>query len=80
MEPRAPVPSFLQFLTGLLTPIAAIGVALIHGASYESALGYFAIARLPLLTGPGQLSLDSLLFSRRQQASQMGSIPAASLR
>lgn len=112
MGPGAPVPAAFQFLaafseffgglaflTGLLTPLAAVGVALTmltalltvhlkhgdpfvspHGPSYESALGYFAVALLMLLTGPGVLSLDYLLFGRRRQESGMDSIPAASLR
>ena len=97
MGPGAPVPGALQFLAafseffgglallaGLLTPLAAVGVAAtmltailtvhlkhgdpfvtMHGESYESALGYFAFALLMLLTGPGALSLDRLLFGRR---------------
>lgn len=99
MGPTAPVPGFLQFLaafseffgglaflTGLLTPIAALGVAstmlfalfAVHlkkgdpfvdphgGSSFESALGYFAIAMTLMLTGPGRISLDALLFGRRR--------------
>ena len=33
--------------------------------SKESALGYFAFALLMLLSGPGRLSLDALLFGRK---------------
>ena len=98
MGPGAPVPGFLQFLaafseffgglafiTGLLTPIAAFGVACtmgfalvaVHfkhgdpfvsmkGESFESPLGYFAIALTMMLTGPGRLSLDALLFGRKR--------------
>ena len=98
MGPGAPVPAAFQFLaafseffgglaflTGLLTPIAALGVAVTlltalftvhfknghpfvseHGPSYESALGYFAVAMLMMLTGPGRISFDYLLFGRRQ--------------
>ena len=112
MGPGAPVPGFLQslaafseffgglaFLTGLLTPLAAVGVALtmltalltvhlkhgdpfvsMHGPSYESALGYFAVALLMALTGPGSLSLDFLLFGRHQRTSELRSLPASSLR
>lgn len=36
------------------------------GPSYESALMYFAIAFSFLLVGPGQFSLDALLFKRKQ--------------
>ena len=112
MGPGAPVPGALQFLaafseffgglaflSGLLTPIAALGVAATmltalvtvhlksghpfvspHGPSYESALGYFAVAMLMMLTGPGQLSLDYLLFGRRQQTAESRTVPATSLR
>ena len=97
MGPGAPVPGFFQFLaafseffgglafiTGLLTPIAALGVAATmltalitvhfkhgdpfvsqHGESFESPLGYLAFALLMILTGPGRLSLDALLFGRK---------------
>lgn len=107
MPPGAPVPGFLQFLAafseffggmaffaGLLTPIAALGVACtmltaiftvhlphgdpfvtMHGASFESALGYFAIALTLMLTGPGRFSLDALLFGRQQATAQAS--PAA---
>ena len=99
MGPGAPVPGFLQFLaafseffgglaflTGLLTPIAALGVAItmlfallavhfknhdpfvsMHGSSFESALIYFSIAMVMMFTGPGVISLDALLFGKRQQ-------------
>jgi len=100
MPAGAPVPGFLQFLaafceffgglaflTGLLTPIAALGVAStmlfavvgVHlksghpfvsahdEPSYESALGYFAIALTLMLAGPGRLSLDAVLFRQTQR-------------
>ncbi len=35
-----------------------------HGPSYESSLGYLAIALLFLIVGPGRLSVDALLFGR----------------
>ena len=102
MGPGAPVPGSLQFLaafseffgglaflTGLLTPIAALGVACtmgfalvavhfkhgdpfvsMHGESFESPLGYFAIALTMMLTGPGRLSLDALLFGRTRTAAE----------
>ncbi len=35
-----------------------------HGGSYESALGYFAIAVCLMLIGPGAISLDAILFPR----------------
>ena len=38
------------------------------GRSYESAAGYLAVGLLMLLTGPGALSLDALLFGRGQRA------------
>ena len=97
MGPGAPVPGFLQFLaafseffgglafiTGLLTPIAALGVAAtmltalitvhfkhgdpfvtLHGESFESPLEYLTLAVMLILTGPGRLSLDAVLFGRR---------------
>ncbi len=97
MGPGAPVPGFLQFLaafseffgglafiTGLLTPIAALGVAATmltalitvhfkhgdpfvtqHGESFESPLEYLTLAVMLIFTGPGRLSLDALLFGRR---------------
>ena len=109
MGPAAPVPGFLQFLAafseffgglaflaGLLTPLAALGVAAtmltalitvhfkhgdpfvsMHGESFESPLGYLAIAMVMLLTGPGALSLDSLLFGRRQQTAKAEPTPVA---
>lgn len=112
MGPGAPVPAVFQFLAafseffgglaflaGLLTPLAALGVASTmltalvtvhfknghpfvseHGPSYESALGYFAVAVLMLLTGPGRISLDYLLFGRRRQASVVASTAAPALR
>jgi putative oxidoreductase len=96
MGPDAPVPGALQFLAflsefggglallfGLLTPLAALGVAatmlvatvMAHGAhpwvgapgapSKEGALSYLAFAIAMLLSGPGRLSLDALLFGRK---------------
>ncbi len=97
MGPGAPVPGFFQFLaafseffgglafiTGLLTPIAALGVAAtmltalitvhfkhgdpfvtLHGESFESPLEYLTLAVMLILTGPGRLSLDALLFGRK---------------
>ena len=110
MGPGAPVPGVLQFLaafseffgglaflTGLLTPIAAFGVACtmgfalvavhfkhgdpfvsMHGESFESPLGYFAIALTMMLTGPGRLSLDALLFDRTRIAAEDGRTSALS--
>jgi putative oxidoreductase len=40
------------------------------GPSFEPALGYLAIAVMLLLTGPGRLSLDALLFGRRRVAAE----------
>ena len=36
------------------------------GHSYESAAGYLAVALLMLLTGPGALSLDSVVFGKKK--------------
>lgn len=101
MPPAAGVPGFFQFLAafseffgglaliiGLLTPIAALGVAFTmlvaafmghisrgdpfvnppgrQGGSWEPAAGYFAIATLLMLVGPGALSLDALLFGKKR--------------
>lgn len=67
-----PLASFLIFCT------MAVAAGMVHmsqghpfvasqpgGPSYESALGYLAIAVLFLLAGPGRLSLDWLLLGRR---------------
>lgn len=110
MPPQAGVPGFLQFLaafseffgglafvTGLLTPIAALGVACtmavalvavhfkrgdpfvsLSRESFESPLVYFAIALTMMLTGPGRLSLDALLFGRTRTAAETGRISALS--
>lgn len=40
-------------------------VAARGGPSYEPAAGYLAVALLMLITGPGSLSLDHLIFGRR---------------
>ena len=40
------------------------------GGSYESAAGYFSVALLILLAGPGKLSLDALLFGRDKSAAK----------
>ncbi len=78
----------VALILGLLTPIAALGIALVMLAgigmahlpaghpfigapgqpSYESATGYLAVALLLIITGPGALSLDWLLFGRRSVA------------
>lgn len=62
-----------EMLTAIVTVHLAAGqpfVATAPGApSYESAAGYLAVALLMMITGPGALSLDYLLFGRRQQQS-----------
>lgn len=40
------------------------------GSSYESAAGYFSVALLILLAGPGKLSLDAMLFGRDKSAAK----------
>lgn len=100
MGPEATVPPIFQVLAalsefggglalivGLLTPIAAFGIActmavaiitvhLPHGdsfvgktgkPSFESAAGYFAVAFMLILVGPGMLSIDALLFNFRRR-------------
>ena len=78
----------LALIVGLLTPIAALGIAFTmivaafkahisqgdpfvnppgrQGGSWEPAAGYFAIALLLMLAGPGALSLDALLFGKKR--------------
>lgn len=56
----------------------AVAALMAHGAdpwvaapgkgSKEAALGYLAFALLMLLSGPGRLSLDALLFGRKRAA------------
>jgi putative oxidoreductase len=45
------------------------------GGSYESAAGYFSVALLILLAGPGKLSLDALLFGRDRSAAKTVAAP-----
>ncbi len=59
----------------MLTAITTVSLAAGHpfvgapGApSYESAAGYLAVALLMIITGPGALSLDYLLFGRKRRA------------
>ncbi|MBA3712695.1 MAG: DoxX family protein [Pyrinomonadaceae bacterium] len=76
----------IALILGLLTPVAALGIAFVMlfalgmahlpagdpfvnapgKSSYESAAGYLAVALLLIVTGPGALSLDWLLFGRRR--------------
>jgi putative oxidoreductase len=108
MDARGPsgVPGIFQFLAafseffgglaliiGLLTPIAALGVAFTmlvaaymghiskgdpfvnppgrQGGSWELASVYFAISLLLMLAGPGALSLDALLFGKKQRGGRV---------
>lgn len=71
----------LGLIVGLLSPVAAFGVACTmgyatwthlsrgqpfvgRGGSYEPALGYFVMAALILLAGPGAYSLDAVIAKR----------------
>lgn len=70
----------------LIVGTMAVAVGMVHlsqghpfvadtpgGPSYEPALGYLAIAVMLLLTGPGRLSLDALLFGPRPGADKPAS-------
>jgi putative oxidoreductase len=67
------------FLIACNMAVAAATVHIPHGdpfvghggPSWELAAVYFSVAVCLLLVGPGQLSLDSLLFGRRRSASNL---------
>ncbi|CAN5568820.1 hypothetical protein BH20ACI3_BH20ACI3_03830 [soil metagenome] len=46
-------------------------------SSYESAAGYLAVALLLIVTGPGTLSLDWLLFGRRRALDETSDLRGA---
>ena len=50
----------------------------LHGESFESPLGYLAFSLLMILTGPGRLSLDALLFGRSSEGQAVPSAARAS--
>lgn len=74
----------LALILGLLTPIAAFGIFCTMAfaafgvhirrgdpfvGGWELAALYLAVSLLMLLTGPGKLSLDALLFGRKAPSS-----------
>lgn len=87
----------LGLILGLLTPVAALGVACVMVVaigmahlpsghpfinapgqpSYESAAAYLAVALLLIVTGPGALSLDWLLFGRRSTLNETDAVSRA---
>lgn len=87
----------LGLILGLLTPVAALGVACVMVVaigmahlpsghpfinapgqpSYESAAAYLAVALLLIVTGPGALSLDWLLFGRRSTLNETHAVSRA---
>ncbi len=78
----------LAMILGLLTPVAALGIACVMLAaigmahlpagdpfvgapgqsSYEAAALYLAVTLLLIITGPGALSLDWLIFGRKRES------------
>lgn len=72
----------LGILTTMLVAIYKVGIEganpFVHpegGASYETAVAYLALALLMLFSGPGRLSLDYLLWGRRETSEQSQSAP-----
>ena len=57
--------AFATFLVHVRMGHPFVGDPVTHGPSYESALGYLAIAVLFLIVGPGRLSVDALLFGKK---------------
>lgn len=59
--------AILSHLTNDATPTWFVKPGKAEGDSYELALGYFVMALTVLLSGPGLLSLDALLFGRKRR-------------
>ena len=45
--------------------------------SYESALGYLALSAMLMLSGPGRLSLDAIVFRNRRDEGSAGEVETA---
>lgn len=56
--------AFATFLVHVRMGHPFVGDPASHGPSYESALGYLAIAVLFLIVGPGKVSVDAALFGK----------------
>jgi len=70
LTPLAALGVIINFLVAVFMVHVKSGHPFIgeHGKpSYESAAGYLAVGLLALLTGPGALSLDALIFGKKSR-------------